>query len=393
MPQQGSVIVRKLSLVVLGASVTALVMSACGSDVVPSPSPPPARDASVIPERAAPGASAGTAPPSASEAGLMRQLHVAHTASRLADGRVLVAGGWDGYGAEIYDPETHAWSTTPPMGEARDGHTATVLSDGTVLIIGGAATDMRPGHQSGERYDPAADTWTPTAPMATPRVHHGATLLPDGRVLVTGGSTHVTGGRPMASAEVYDPVRDEWAAVPDMQDARMGHTATLLQTGVVLVAGGSADSRASELFDPSQDAWSETGETAAGVRDHAAELLADGRVLIVGGAVLLSTNSVTDNYLAELYDPTTGAWEAAGHSSGWPGAMAALPSGEVLLSDRGSVTIYDPATGSWTRAPSLSHAWGGYSVTTLPDGTVLMAGGWNGKDRVGSPFERYSPPE
>ncbi len=73
--------------------------------------------------------------------------------------------------------------------------------------------------------------------------------------------------------------------------------------------------------------------------------------------------------------------------------MTSLPGGDVLFSDVGSVTVYDPAEETWTAAPSLSQRWGMYSATTLLDGTVLMAGGWNGRDRLASPYERYTPPE
>ncbi len=92
------------------------------------------------------------------------------------------------------------WSATGSMSMARDEHTATLLANGKVLVAGGCNPS---GHlASAEVYDPATGTWSPTGSMSTVRDEFTATLLLNGKVLVAGGDT---AGGYLASAEIYDP--------------------------------------------------------------------------------------------------------------------------------------------------------------------------------------------
>lgn len=387
---------RMVLLLAAALTIVALLgATALGSGLVRLPSlevlPVPQPTGS---ETAVPTAAATTLP-----AGQMLGSHFRHTTSLLPDGRVLVAGGMDGFGAEVYDPDVGTWIRTAPMVARRDGHTATVLADGTVLVVGGAATDMRPAHTSAEIYDPATDTWTATGSMARARAHHTASLLDDGRVLVAGGEDHVTGGVKQASAEIYDPATGQWSATSEMSAARGRHTATMLQSGLLLVAGGTVDAATSaELYDPTRATWTSTGSMVVNRESHSAIPLADGRVFVVGGFGILGPRTTTNTHLAELYDPSGGAWTSFTSPSGaaFPG-VALLTDGRVLASDAASVDIWDPATSRWTAAPSLSSTpnWVAYSATVLEDGTVLMAGGWVPSEAgVGPPslFERYPVP-
>src|SRR5438128_239726 len=131
----------------------------------------------------------------------------------------------------------------------RTGHIATALSDGRILITGGRD---RAGNivAVSEIFDPATQVSTASATLTTARVDHTATLLRNGRVLVAGG-TGATG--PLSSAEMFDPSNPAAGfrvLSSSMSTARAGHTATLLNNGTVLIAGGDA-AGTSEIFDPS----------------------------------------------------------------------------------------------------------------------------------------------
>jgi len=183
-----------------------------------------------------------------------------HTATLLPDGNLLVAGGVSsGNGgtlssAELYDPITRTWNGTGWMSYRREGHTATLLPNGKVLVAGG--WDRSNGfflNATAELYDPLSGTWTETAPLNAGRWAHGAALLLDGTVLVEGGKGPVSTPFPLSSAEVYDPVSENWTEILPMSAERSFHTATLLHNGKVLVAAGSDKDRAlssADLYEP-----------------------------------------------------------------------------------------------------------------------------------------------
>jgi N-acetylneuraminic acid mutarotase len=174
------------------------------------------------------------------------------SATRLLDGRVLVAGGVDASPqgpfilktAEIYDPRTGSWSATGKMNIARFNHQATLLADGRVLVTGGGTSGTHViATRSAEIYDPDTGAWTATGNMTIPRALHTAARLPDGTVLVAGGLTlPIAGpekiGMPTASAEIYDPASGSWHATASMTTPRRAHRAVSLSNGDVLVAGG-----------------------------------------------------------------------------------------------------------------------------------------------------------
>jgi N-acetylneuraminic acid mutarotase len=136
-----------------------------------------------------------------------------HTATLLFDGSVLVAGGLDGpsllanarSSIERYHPEKNGWTTAKAMSVARYGHTATRLGNGRVLLAGGASVIPQnlQGQPDAELFDPVSSTFSATPPLNLGRVFHVATLLEDGRLFVTGGTDQGTGV--LSSAELYMP--------------------------------------------------------------------------------------------------------------------------------------------------------------------------------------------
>ena len=201
--------------------------------------------------------------------------------------------------------------------------------------------------------------------MAAARSDHTATLLPSGKVLVAGGLfqgpyTYLAG------SQRYDPTNGTWSVAGLNQ--RYGHTATLLPNGKVLLVGGRADTtistlRTSELYDPASNSSLFTGNLGTGRAFHTATLLPNGKVLVAGGG----TNT------AELYNPATGTWTNTGSLG--PGqsvdSATLLPNGKVLVLGNTNASQYNPATGTWSPAghPSTSGP-----ATLLPNGKVLVVG-------------------
>src|SRR4051794_40640777 len=225
-----------------------------------------------------------------------------HTATRLGNGRVLVAGGSDNGplpSAQLYDTGTARWSNAAAMKFARQGHAAALLQSGKVLVAGGYAPTADPASpasgytRTAEIYDPASNTWTQSASMSTGRFQPTMTVLDDGRVLVAGGygdidtPDGVRAAVPLASAEVYDPASDAWTDVDSMAVPRALDTATLLKSGNVLVAGGYDDATgeltSAELFDPSNGTWSPTDPLGTARDAATATSLPGGDVLVAGG--------------------------------------------------------------------------------------------------------------
>ena len=128
------------------------------------------------------------------------------------------------------NPASGTWTVTGSLNTGRLAHTATLLPNGKVLVAGGVGSLLA----SAELYDPASGSWTVTGNLNIARDHHTATLLPNGKVLVAGGQ----GFGALASAELYDPASGTWTVTGNLNTARYYHTATLLPNGMVLVAGG-----------------------------------------------------------------------------------------------------------------------------------------------------------
>lgn len=246
-----------------------------------------------------------------------------------------------------------------------------------------------------------AGAWRVVDPLPAPRGGFAALTLRDGRVLVVGGTNAYA--QSYSSAYVFDAASGGWTKTDLLTTARSEPFAVVLNDGRVLVAGGYYIDRpagdatpmlgSSELFDPSTGEWSRTGSLATPRFGASAVVLSDGRVLVVGGSK--TTDGSIEGALvasAELYDPQTGRWSAAGsvREPRTGSSLVALADGGALLVG-GLVLVggafgegfvptdtaerFDAGTRTWSGAGQLAVAAADRTAVRLADGRVLVAGG------------------
>ena len=291
-----------------------------------------------------------------------------HTATRLLDGRVLICGGLgievvpaaglkpsasEMKTAYIFDPKTSSFAATGSLNTARREHGAVLLGAGQVLIAGGYSSALNQGAggtlQSAELYDPSTGTFTPLSrtglDLATPRQLFGIGASSNGAVLV-GGVELLPGTNPQqvspaiaTGAEAFNAVQGVFGSCPKPASDRVDATLTETAAGFILAGGEGGQSLVTsvEKLDANLIGWSSAGTLQQARMHHSAAF--DGRgVLLVGGTAFNASNGLLTLASAELVDLTTGT----------------------------------------TSRYTLAHQRNSATSTQLMDGSILIAGGYEG---------------
>lgn len=331
------------------------------------------------------GESGKNLPGSIISAGQMTVARAVHTATLLKNGKVLIAGGMQRDAvyldtAEIYDPQTGAFTPTGRMNAKRVGPVVLLLSDGKVLFTGGI--NESGSLRSAEIFDPATGTFSQSGDMVKAREAHALIPLPNGQILVVGGLDNRRG---IAEAELYDPVARTFKLTGSMKTARGSVAAAPLPNGQVIVCGGTPDLRTvlntAEIYDPASGTFTATVTMNQPRFKFAANALTDGRVLATGGAV---DNEWTGRRpTAEVFDQKTMKFSAVRdmnmprfkHTT----ATALLADGGVLIAGGNRrVEIFDPKTGTFGLIQGdLGDEFFFNSATVLANGKVLLTGGYS----------------
>jgi hypothetical protein len=367
-----------------------------------------------------------------------------HSATLLDNGMVLIAGGYNPSpvailaSAEVYDPGIGVFSATGSLNTARFDHTGTRLSNGTVLIVGGynlssaintaelfdapltpsilvsiAITPANSAIPTGKTQQfkaagtysdnriqdlTAAATWSSSTPgVATINSAGLASSLGQGQTTISATSGAITG------STTFTVGTSNFVLTGSLSNARWQHTATLLNNGKVMIAGGNvvgAPLDSVQLYDPAAGTFNASGTLIAARSNHTATLLSNGMVLIAGGLISGSASTAS----AELYNPATGTFTSTGSmiTSRAYHTATLLPNGGVLIAGGetlggGTFTVltsaelYDPATGTFTATGILNTARSFHTATLLKNGMVMLAGGYNNSSGASTSAELYNP--
>jgi hypothetical protein len=238
-------------------------------------------------------------------------------------------------------------------------------------------------------------TFTSAGNMKSPRKLFTATLLNNGTVLLAGGQINDSGTM-TATAELYNPVTNQFTLTGSMHQPREVHSATLLKDGTVLIAGGysgSAYLSSAEIYNPSTGTFTLLTSGLNVARENPiATLLLNGEVLLAGG------NGGQQLGSAEIYNPNTQTFVLTGSMNvkRYAAAASLLLNGEVLITGgyNGSYTntaeIYNPATGVWVLTGNMTTQRENHTSTLLGNGNVLIAGGRSSGTRLNT-AEVYDP--
>ena len=430
------------SRVALGIGLV-LSLGGCGGDMAPGPTATQTRPTESPSRPSSPTAASdapsppGSVAPSADgavwlDAGELREPRNATHAVVLGTDEVLVVGSDWSCGAstdgsdsvEIGDPETGAWEKTASLSSPRDAPAVVALPDGGALLTGGAAGENIGWSAFSSTYifDPTTRSWSRSGLLNTARTATAAALLLDGRVLVAGGMfldrTSPDPPRPLDTSELWDAGSATWTRTGGLAATRIGASAVTLLDGRVLVVGGVASQKSApihqasaEVYDPKSGRWSSAGTLATARGDFALVALSDGGAIVAGGRDMTAYAPLAT---VERFDPASNTWAPA---RGLPVAVAraagiGLVTGSVLLAGGNTFSVdqidanagtfgagltadtwlFDPEVGGWTATAPMPRPRAGASAVLLPDGTVVLAGGY-ADEGYGTPSCPHADPQ
>ena len=274
------------------------------------------------------------------------------------------------------DESTFTWhdanSTTIP----RAFPAVVVLANGNLLVTGGVTTGNLPTATT-DIYDQKLGIWKPGPTMGSKRVGHTATLLKDGTVLVVGGET---GTGITASAELLNTTGIAAYSLMSLTFARAGHAAVLIGDGKVLVTGGS-DSvghtwKQAEAYDPIGHRWLPAGNMAFPRTALSMRMLPDGSAIAIGG---------DKNGTSERYSPSSNSWSGLAQMSSvrYNSASVVLRDGRILVAGGiasanpiSSAEVFTPSTSTWSAVSNMKSSRASFSLTIVPNG-VLASGSYS----------------
>jgi len=267
----------------------------------------------------------------------------------LADGRILVVGGYGGGGnnmgipnAEIFDPSTNSWTVVPKMAYSRWYPTATTLSDGRILVTGGWQTGEHTNAGIPEIYNPISNTWTQLSNSNNPfETYPFIYQIPDGRLVHVNGSEYAT------VTDTLDLTTQSWSVVDSI--ITDGGSASMFLPGKIMKAGSAADSQnvgnssnTTYVLDMTQatPSWQQTPSMVYPRSFLNLTTLPDGTVLATGGETDKNGGDISKAvYAAELWNPQTQTWTtmASMHTPReYHSTALLLPDGRVLQSGMGA---------------------------------------------------------
>ncbi len=286
------------------------------------------------------------------------------TATKLQSGKVLIDGGstvgvinssTTYAGAELFDPVINSFSTVGPNVNPRSYHTATVLANGKVLIAGGSTNVAI--YNSAEIYDPVANKFTATGSLSLARFGADAVLLPNGKVLIAGG--YYTAG----ASEVFDPVAGTFSPTGTASYPHADGGAVLLSSGQVLIYGGGDAYTATaiaETYSQTTGQFTVTGPMSLARSFFASALLQDGRVFVAGGAPGAGASAALS---AEIYTSI-----AQGLVTSQTGTTGRAASGSAAAASQSVAVFSNTATIPWT-VSTHSYQGGNWLSVTPTSGT------------------------